>query len=155
MPCETGAYIGRDALVEVSLACSDTPPVSYLALGGTRSLSINGEWGTIDVTSRSSVGAVREKLVDFIEYSGDIDGTVLKGAAGNIKALRTYIWDPSTGQPKGWVRYTIPDDAGGTETLEFPVIFSNFNYDLTYDAESTFSLSWAGDGAPVFTDVPA
>ena len=155
MPCETGAYIGRAALVEVSLACSDTPPGSYLTLGGTRGLSLSGEWGSIDVTSRSSAGQVREKLADYIEYSGDIDGTVLKGAAGNVKALRSYVWDPTDSQPKGWVRYTIPDDANGTETLEFPVIFTNFNYDFPYDGEATFSLSWEGDGAPVLTDIPA
>lgn len=97
MPCESGPFIGREALVEVSLACSDTAPGSYLTLGGTRGLSLNGEWGTIDVTSRSSVGAVRERLADYIDYTGSVDGTIIKGASSNQKALRDYVYDPSTG----------------------------------------------------------
>ena len=155
MACDNGAYIGKLALVEFSIGCSDTPPASYLPLGGTRGLSINGEWGTIDVTNRDSAGSVRERLADYIDFTGSVDGTTLQGSASNQKLLRRHVWSPADGQPKGWMRFTLPEEGGAVEIIEMPVIYSSNNLELPYEDLASFSLDWQGDGEPVFTDVPA
>lgn len=153
--CDKGSWLGKLALVEVALVCSATAPESgYLSLGGTRGLSINGEWGTTDVTSRSSATLAREYIATYIDYSGSIDGTTLRDSTQNQKTIRRYVLDPAT-SPDAWLRITIPDDSGATEVMEFPVLLNNSGLDMPYDDQATFSMDWTGNGAPEFTDVPA
>jgi predicted secreted protein len=157
MAAENGAWIGRDAIIEIYIDTpSDTEPATnWLTLGGTRGLSISGSWGSVDVTNRSSLGAFREKIADYIETSISTDGVVLKAAASNIKAVREYFYAPTTGQPCAWIRVTFPEESGATETLSYPVLLTTFDYEAPYDAEATFSMEAEGIGQPVFTDIPA
>jgi predicted secreted protein len=159
MAAENGAWIGRDALIDIYISAESAtePTTNWLELGGTRGLTIDASWGSVDVTNRSSLGAFREKIADYIETSISTDGVVLKAAASNVKEVRQFILAPTTasGQPCAWIRVTFPEESGATETMSYPVLLTTFNYEAPYDAEATFSLESEGIGQPVFTDIPA
>ena len=154
----SGAWIGRDATIEVWLGDSPTMPIDgplWLPLGGTRGLSLTGSWGTVDVTNRSSAGAFREKIADYLDTSFSTDGLQLQDAAANIKETREYVMAPPTGQPCAWVRVSFPEPAGAVYQMSYPVLLTSWNDAAPHDAEATFALEAEGTGQPDFTDIPA
>jgi predicted secreted protein len=159
MAATDGGWIGRDATIEIYIDTpSATEPVDgplWLALGGTRGLSISGTWGSVDVTSRSSAGNFREKIADYLETSLSTDGVALRAAASNIKNVREYFHAPTTGQPCAWIRATFPEESGATYQMSYPVLLTSWGDEAPYDAEATFSLEAEGNGQPVFTDIAA
>lgn len=160
-----GAFLGRVLKVEVILAADTRPLVngafpkpvaSYTALGGTRGYSMEKTWGTVDATSRSSVGAVRESIADYLSLSGSIDGVWLTEAAANIDTTDTYVNAPASGQPYGWIKTTRPGPtAGSTVTEETYVLFTSFSFEAPYDDIGTFSMSFEGQQPTIKTAVPA
>lgn len=153
--CDNGAFLGRLAQIDVFLGCSTTAPDggSYISLGGTRGLSISGEWGTTDVTTRDSANAVREYIATYKDFSGSVDGTTLRDSTTNQKAIWEYV--ATTTSPDAWVRITIPFQDGSTWVHEYPALLTTAGLDLPYEDLATFSFDWQGNGQPVFTDVPA
>ena len=147
-------YLGRDVVVEVILAAATgsptngvfTPPATgWLPLGGTRGLSKGQEWDTVDTTSRSSAGAVRNNVATYLSTSGSIDGVYVKDTASNVKATDDYINAPTSGQPVGWIRLSYPAPTGNQVVREtLYALLSSFNVDAPYDDVMTFTLDYSG-----------
>lgn len=155
-----GAFIGRDVQIEILLGKETrakvngvypAPVDSYSVLGGTRGLSKSAEWGTIDVTSRSSTGNVRENIVDYLSVSGSIDGVWLTEDEENIESTSAYINAPTSGQPYGWIKLTRPAADGGTITEEVYALLTTFNFEAPYDDAGTFSMDYSGQQAAIKT----
>lgn len=146
--------MGRDVTVEVILATATGTPVDgsytaptngWLPLGGTRGLSKNAEWDTVDTTSRSSAGNVRSSTVTFLQVSGSIDGVYIPETAENIEATDEYVSNPPSGQPNAWIRLSRPA-ANGTDIVQFTTYaqLSSFSVEAPYDDVMTFSIDYQG-----------
>jgi predicted secreted protein len=160
------AFIGRDVTIELILAKetrgkvngaypAPISPAVYIALGGTRGLSKGVEWDTVDATSRSSAGNVRESLVNYLSVDGSVDGVWLTEDAENINDTDDYVNNPTSGQPYAWIRITKPGDSGGTVTEEIYAILTSFSFEAPYDDVGTFSMDYMGQQAVIKTVVPA
>ena len=161
-----GAFIGRDVTIELLLAKETrakvngaypkpVSPAAYVVLGGTRGLSKSTEWDTVDATSRSSAGNVRESLVNYLSVDGSVDGVWLTEDAENIEDASDYVNNPTSGQPYGWIRLTRPGDNGGTVTEEIYALLTTFSFEAPYDDVGTFSMDYMGQQAVIKTVVPA
>lgn len=155
--------MGRDVTVEVILAPATgsktngvyaAPTTGWIPLGGTRGLSKGAEWDTVDTTSRSSTGNVRQSAVTFLSASGSVDGTYINATAENIIAMDEYVNAPASGQPNGWIRLSYPSPTSGNvirQTLY--CLFKSFNIDAPYDDQMTFTMDYEGKQPWQKTDV--
>jgi hypothetical protein len=160
-----GAFLGRGVKIEILVGADNRalvngalpkPVTAYTLLGGTRGYSLSKEWGTVDSTSRTSVGSVRESIADYLSLSGSIDGVWLTEAAANIEATNTYVTAPPSGQPFAWIKTTRPGaTAGSTITEELYVLLTSFSFEAPYDDVGTFSLDFTGLQPAVVNQVPA
>lgn len=160
-----GSFIGRDVQIEILLGEETRAKVNgaypapvlpvYAVLGGTRGLSKGSEWGTIDTTSRSSNGNVRESVVDYLSISGSVDGVWLTEDAENVESTSEYVNSPTSGQPYAWIRLTRPAAGGATITEEIYSLLTTFNFEAPYDDIGTFSMDYTGQQAAIKTVVPA
>ena len=160
------AFIGRDVTIEVLLGKetrakvngvypAPVSPAAYIVLGGTRGYSAGNEWDTVDATSRSSAGNVRESLVNYLSVDGSVDGVWLTEDAENIDTVADYVENPTSGQPYAWIRETRPGNAGGTVTREVYTLLTSFSFEAPYDDVGTFSMDHMGQQPVIKTVVPA
>lgn len=151
-PFENFAFVGRDAVVAVSLTASQTPPSDYEDLAAVRGLDFGTEWETVDTTARgTSSGDSRTSLVTYSNNNVDIDGLVIVNAARQ-QALRRHIRNPpqaNNRQPNGWVRITEPLDGSQVRIEHVPALFTSFRVSAAYDGEATFTLAIESQGDPV------
>jgi hypothetical protein len=165
---ESGAFLGREVGVQVALSGSRTMPTdeAFLDIGGTKDLSLSGQWGTVDVTSRSSLGRIREQLLDYVGYSGSFGGNILAEDSSNLRAVRNRclgIQDvadtPEDATPTAWIRFAVPDedgaDDGDVELITLPINLSQCELNWPDEAAATFNFSFEGRGRVVSEIVPA
>ena len=161
-----GAFIGRDVTIELILAKETRAKVNgaypapldqddYIVLGGTRGLSKGTEWDTVDATSRSSAGNVRESLVNYLSVDGSVDGVWLTEDEENIESTDDYVNNPTSGQPYGWIKLTRPAADGATITEQIYALLTTFSFEAPYDDVGTFSMDYMGQQAVIKTVVPA
>lgn len=161
----SGAFLGREVEIEIILGedirakvdgAYPAPVATYIPLGGSRGYTLDKEWGSVDVTNRSSKGAVRESIADYLSLSGSIDGIWLPEDESNIEAADDYINAPPTGQPYAWIRTTRPGAAvGETVTEELYVMLTSFSFAAPYDDAGTFTMNYEGQQPVIKTYVAA
>lgn len=161
----SGAFLGREVEIEIILGedvrakvdgAYPAPVGTYIPLGGTRGYTLDKEWGSVDVTNRSSAGAVRESIADYLSLSGSIDGIWLPEDAANIEDTDDYVNAPPSGQPYAWIKTTRPGAAAGaTVTEELYVMLTSFGFAAPYDDAGTFTMNYEGQQPTIKTYVPA
>ena len=163
-----GPFLGRDCVIEILVGKDSrskvdgiipkpvAPDDDYVVLGGTRGLDDGAEWDTVDATSRSSAGNVRESVVTFLSVTGSTNGVYLPETAANIAATREYFLNPPSGQPYAWIRTTYPGPTEGSAvTEELYALMTSFNRSSPHDDVATFDLAWDGQQPTIKTAVPA
>ena len=145
---------GRSIAVQVIMAAASTskvdgayaaPSTGWVTLGGTRGLDTTTEWDTVDGTSRSSAGNVRESIATYLTVGATINGVWLTETAENIEEMNDYVNSPTTGQPYGWLKLTEPGPAAGdTITRVYYGLFTSFSASAPYDDLKTFDMGFNG-----------
>lgn len=164
---ESGAYLGREVGVQVAVSGSRTKPddAEFLDVGGTKDLSLSGQWGTVDVTSRSSLGRIREQLLDYVGFSGSFGGNILAEDASNLRVVRNRALgiqpegeEAEDARPTAWIRFAIPDElnaeTGAVELLTLPINLSQCELNWPDEAAATFNFSFEGRGRVTSEIVP-
>jgi predicted secreted protein len=151
----TGAFVGRDTVVEFAIVPPDTTPtdLDWKILGCTRSKAINLQWDEVDTTSSCTEGNIRESLVTYKNETFSFDGVSSADETKNQEALYLHIRNPDGGQPTGWMRFSDPRSSTEMLVLEAPALFTQFNKTRNYDAEATFSLEGRLIGSGTVTEV--
>jgi len=151
----TGAFVGRDTVVEFAIVAPDTTPTEgdWKILGCTRSKAINLQWDEVDTTSSCTEGDIRESLVTYKNETFSFDGVSSADETKNQEELYLHIRNPEGGQPTGWLRFSDPRSSTEMLVLEAPALFTQFNKTRNYDAEATFSLEGRLIGSGTVTEV--
>ena len=146
------AHVGRDVLVEFSIADEDAVEASLVwsNLGMMRGKSIKTSWDTADTTADDSPGFTKTSLVTFknVEFSGD--GVSYDDAVYNQEVLEAHVVSPGSAtanQPKVWFKLTYPSG----KTYSGPFIVSEWSNDSPYSDAATWSISAASNGQVVLT----
>lgn len=146
-----GAFVGRDALVEFSIAAEDASVggLSWSTLGMMRGKSMKTGWETADTTADDSPGFTKTSLVTFksVEFSGD--GVSYTESLHNQQTLKAHVISPSVTtlyQPKVWIRLTDP-----TGVYVGPFIVTEWSDDRPYADSCTWSISAMSNGNVTFT----
>lgn len=150
-----GAHVGRDVLVEFSLAAEDANPsgLTWLDLGMMRGKSIKTGWDMADTTADDSPDYTKTSLVTFknVEFSGD--GVSYDDAIYNQETLEAHVVSPGSatlGQPKVWFRLTYPSG----KIYTGPFIVSEWSNDSPYSDAATWSITASSNGNVVLTPAP-
>lgn len=138
----TGAFVGRDTVVEFAIVAADGTPteIDWKILGCTRSKALNLQWDEVDTTSSCTTGNIRESLVTFKNETFTFDGVSSADDAKNQDELYQHVRTPSGGQPIAWLRFSDPTSSTEMFVIEAPALFTTFNKTRNYDAEATFSV---------------
>ena len=148
--------LGRDTRAKVNGEIPVPPdPSLYVELGGTRGLEQSNEWGTIDATSRSTKGNVRESIVDYLTVSGSFDGVWHVSDEMNLQSTKEYFQRPPSGTPYAWIMYIREGDSGSEITEEIYTILTAFNKSDPYDDVGSFDMTWSGQQGIITTVTPA
>ena len=138
----TGAFVGRDTVVEFALVEADTTPTEgdWKILGCTRSKAMNLQWDEVDTTSSCTQGNIRESLVTYKNETFSIDGVSSADDSKNQEEIYLHIRNPDGGQPVGWLRFSDPRSSTEMLVIEAPALFMQFNKTRNYDAEATWTM---------------
>lgn len=138
----TGAFVGRDTVVEFALVDADGTPSEedWKVLGCTRSKALNLQWDEVDTTSSCTQGNIRESLVTYKNETFSIDGVSSADDSKNQEALYLHIRTPDGGQPVGWLRFSDPRSSSEMLEIQAPALFTQFNKTRNYDAEATWTM---------------
>lgn len=138
----TGAFVGRNTVVEFALVAAGGTPVEadWKLLGCTRGKTFNVQWDEVDTTSSSTSGNIREALVTFKNETFSIDGVSSADETMNQQELYMHVRNPEGGQPAGWIRFSDPESDSEMLVIEAPALFTQFNKVRNYDAEATWSM---------------
>jgi len=147
-----GAFVGRDVLLEFSIADENAvaASLSWQTLGMMRGKSMNTSWDTVDTTADQSPAYTKTNLVTFkmVEFSGD--GVSYDDAVYNQNTLKAHVVSPGSGtdnQPKVWFRLTDPDGS----TYRGPFIVTEWSDERPYAEAATWSISAMSNGDVAFT----
>jgi len=155
----TGAFVGRDTVVEFAILPPQTTPLEadWKLLGCTRSKSLSLAWDEVDTTSSCSTGNIRESLVTYKNETFSFDGVSSADETKNQEALYLHVRNPDGGQPSGWLRFSDPSSSTEMLVIEAPALFTTFNKDRSYDAEATFTIEGRliGNGTTSTVIIPA
>lgn len=151
----TGAFVGRDTVIEYALVAPDTTPqeADWKIVGCTRSKEFSIAWDEVDTTSSCTVGNIRESLVTYKNETFTIDGVSSADESKNQEEIYLHVRNPDGGQPTGWLRFSDVKSPTEMLVLEAPALFTSFNKTRNYDAESTFSMEGRLIGNGTVTDV--
>lgn len=145
------AFVGRDVLIEFSIAKEDAVvgALVWQTLGMMRGKSMKTSWDTVDTTADDSPSFTKTSLVTFkaVEFSGD--GVSYTDAVHNQKILHTQVVSPgiaTDNQPKVWFRLTDPDGSKYTG----PFIVSEWSDDRPYADTATWSITAMSNGDVAF-----
>lgn len=148
-----GAYVGRDVLVEFSIAPESAvrAGLTYQTLGMMRGKELKASWDTVDTTGDKSAGATRSSLATFknVEFSGDCvsyDDAVHNQLTFEAHFVNAYGNTATQRQPKVWLRITYPN-----KVYEGPFILTECSNSNGYDAESTLSIAAKSNGDVTLT----
>lgn len=145
MACSAGAMIGKALMVEYIIGCTDTKPdadADWKRMGGMRSKNLELAWDTVDTTTDTSEGSIRENLATFKTISFTGDGVIElknKEQIDNHFNLLSHVLNPSDltgGQPIGWLRLT-----DSVKTWVIPALFSNLSEAYPHDDVATYSIT--------------
>ena len=146
------AYVGRDVLVEFSIADENASvgSLSWLTLGMMRGKDLKTTWDTADTTADDSPSFTKTQLVTFknVEFSGN--GVSYTDALYNQKTMRGHVMSPPVGtgyQPKAWLRITNPDGS----FVRGPFIVSEFSDSNPHADAATWSIKAMSNGDVVYT----
>ena len=157
--CANASMVGRDYTIEMYIGCGDVKPdpADYEPIGAFTSKEIGIEWDTVDPTSDASVGAVKETLASYLNFtiSGDLVARVADevGKINQLKLVK-HVANPTAtgGQPFAWIRATGPD-----LTYECFMLVSNISLSAPTTDVVTRSFEAAAAASPfglTVTDTP-
>ncbi|HRI16898.1 MAG TPA: phage tail tube protein [Burkholderiaceae bacterium] len=151
MPITAGAFVGRDVVVEFSIADENATLASltWSTLGMMRGKTMSTKWDDTDTTADNSPSYTKTQLVTFkmVEFSGD--GVSYADAAYNQNTLRAHSISPGAGtanQPKCWFRMTDPDG----KVYTGPFIITSWEDARSHDSAATWKLGAKSNGAVTF-----
>jgi predicted secreted protein len=147
MAITSGAFVGRDFVVEVAYAdeAATIASLSYTVLGFMRGKKLDIEWQKVDTTADSSPGQTMTALATYKGVKFDGDGRTEVAASANQKTLQAYAFNPGAAmqyQPKLWFRLTDPDGS----VYEGPFLLTKFGNGRDYKTEATWSISAESNG---------
>lgn len=135
----TGAYVGRDTLVEYSLDPMGETPTNFVVLGCTRGKSFDLQWGEANTTSSCSTDNHSSALATYKDEAFSIDGVSSVDDAKGQEDLYDHIRGAE--QPHGWIRLSRPNSENSYRQTTAPALFTGFNFSDPHDGESTWTLS--------------
>lgn len=124
---------GVDVLVYVNTGDEVTPV--WTPIGGQRNATLTLETEDLDVTTKDSSGAMRERLATFISWSVACDGLWVESDAG-LQALR----DNWRNRSLVTIRIKFADD----DIEEGQAIITSVDLDSPYDDAATYSAEFSG-----------
>lgn len=147
-----GAFVGRDVVVEFSIADEANKPATsaYKVLGMMRDKNISASWDTADTTADKSPDFTRTSLVTFKQVTFSGGGVSYTEDAFNQDAFEKHVIEPpaATGhQPKVWLRVTYPSG----KIYEGPFIVNQFDSAAPYADAATWKINAQSNGAVTLT----
>lgn len=155
MPCEAGAFTGRDVVVYYAIGCPESQPANgdYKRLGMMRGKTVSAEWDTADATADMSAAYTQENLVTYknITFSGD--GVTRKEDVYAQNALKRHVYNPpaeTSNQPYVWLKIISPNDI-----TEGPFMVTSWEDEAPHDDVATWSIEASSAGQVDVRDVGA
>ncbi len=155
MPCEAGAFTGRDVVVYYAIGCPESQPANgdYKRLGMMRGKTVSAEWDTADATADMSAAYTQENLVTYKNISFSGDGVTRKEDVYAQNALKRHVYNPpaeTSNQPYVWLKIISPNDI-----TEGPFMVTSWQDEAPHDDVATWSIEASSAGSVDVRDVGA